>query len=67
MAHKWLIKREGLISLSFFMPFSNTATNGCGISSRPDNFRQRRTNADTLFCLSKYSIFSGYLWVGLFP
>lgn len=51
----------------FFYALFNSVTNGCRISSHPDNFRQRRTNADSLCHLSKYSIFSRYLWVGLFP
>lgn len=33
----------------------------------PDKSRQYGTNSDTPFYLSKYSIFSRYLWVGLFP
>lgn len=33
----------------------------------PDNFRQRRTNSDSPCRPSKYSIFSRYLWAGLFP
>ena len=51
----------------FFYALFNSATNGCGISSHPDNFRQRRTNSDSRFRPSKYSIFSRYLWAGLFP
>lgn len=51
----------------FFMPFSNTATNGCGISSHPDKSGHHRTNSDSPCRPSKYSIFSRYLWAGLFP
>ena len=51
----------------FFYALFNSATNGCGISSHPDNFRQRRTNSDSSCRPSKYSIFSRYLWAGLFP
>ncbi len=51
----------------FFYALFNSATNGCGISSHPDNFRQRRTNSDSPCRPSKYSIFSRYLWAGLFP
>ena len=51
----------------FFMPVSNSATINCSNSSDPDKSGQRRTNTDTPFHLSKYSIFSGYLWAGLFP
>ncbi len=51
----------------FFYALFNSATNGCGISSHPDKFRQRRTNSDSLWRPSKYSIFSRYLWAGLFP
>lgn len=51
----------------FFYALFNSATNGCGISFHPDNLGQRRTNSDTPFHLSQYSIFSRYLWAGLFP
>lgn len=51
----------------FFYALFNSATNGCGISSHPDNFRQRRTNSDSPCRPSQYSIFSRYLWAGLFP
>ncbi len=51
----------------FFYALFNSATNGCGISSHPDKFRQRRTNSDSLCRPSKYSMFSRYLWAGLFP
>jgi len=51
----------------FFYALFNSATNGCGVSSHPDNFRQRRTNSDSPCRPSKYSIFSRYLWAGLFP
>lgn len=51
----------------FFMTVSNSATINCSNSSYPDKSGQRRTNTDTPFYLSKYSIFSRYLWVGLFP
>ena len=63
MAHT---KRVINLSLFFYALF-NSATNGCGISSHPDNFRQRRTNSDSPCRPSKYSIFSRYLWAGLFP
>ena len=51
----------------FFMTVSNSATINFSNSSYPDKSGQRRTNTDTPFYLSKYSIFSRYLWVGLFP
>lgn len=33
----------------------------------PDKSGQRRTNSDSRCRPSKYSIFSRYLWTGLFP
>ncbi|MBV3498524.1 hypothetical protein KSX05_11820 [Phocaeicola massiliensis] len=63
MAHQ---KRVINFALFFYALF-NSATNGCGISSRPDKSGQRRTNSDSRFRPSKYSIFSRYLWAGLFP
>lgn len=63
MAHP---KREINFSLFFYALF-NSATNGCGISSHPDKSGQFRTNSDSPCRPSKYSIFSRYLWAGLFP
>lgn len=51
----------------FFYALFNSATNGCGISSHPDKSGQRKTNSDSRCRPSKYSIFSRYLWAGLFP
>ena len=51
----------------FFYALFNSATNGCGISSHPDKSGHRRTNSDSPCRPSKYSIFSRYLWAGLFP
>lgn len=51
----------------FFYALFNSATIGCGISSHPDKSGHRRTNSDNPCRPSKYSIFSGYLWAGIFP
>ena len=52
---------------SYSIALFNSATNGCGISSHPDKSGHRRTNSDSPCRPSKYSIFSRYLWAGLFP
>ena len=47
--------------------FFISPTVGWIFSYEPDKSGQRRTNSDTPCRPSKYSIFSRYLWAGLFP
>ena len=67
---KTLCIKKGCASVltqPLFYALFNSATNGCGISSHPDKSGHRRTNSDSPCRPSKYSIFSRYLWAGLFP